>query len=398
MTIDIAPKAAESAHTRSEGVKGDRLKAAGGGSMSDAAGEFAGLLSQAEVVDEPAEPGADGSGDAKAASAQALAPGMDPAAMLALLSGGKADDASMAADQSVPGQAAPSLLAGAKGALRATSTGGAKLVLSQADGRLTESVTNAKSGAGAARAIAPATGGDVSESANGSTGSTLSQTDPAMAALLPGDRGDMRSVQISKAMNEASPLNLLALGGRVEGAARASGGSLDKALDTFGQPVPDSQVPGPVASAPSFVNPSTQLEAPSLQMSDAMLADTVSYWVTQGVQNAELTLDGFGGQPIEVSIQMTNGEAQIGFRSDLPETRQVIEDAMAQLRDSLASQGLVLAGVSVGTSSRQDGSAGELQRRQTGRRLRGISLTDTATARTMPRLAGSIGRTLDLFA
>jgi len=176
------------------------------------------------------------------------------------------------------------------------------------------------------------------------------------------------------------------------------GSGPERDAEVAGQPVLGSVSPGTSPAANVGGSLPVVSDTPSLQMSDAVLADTVSYWVTQGVQNAELTLDGFGGQPIEVSIQMTNGEAQIGFRSDLPETRQVIEDAMAQLRDSLASQGLVLAGVSVGTSSRQDGSAGEMQRRQTCRRLRGISLTDTATARTMPRLAGSIGRTLDLFA
>ena len=397
MTVDIAPKAAEPARTRMEGVKGDRLKAGGGRDMSDGTGEFAGLLSLAEGVEDPAGPEPDGAGDAKSASAPAGTPVMDPAALLALLAGGKADDGTLVSDQAAQSQAGSGLLPGARVGVRAAVAGGAKLMAGQAGARLPESVTDARGGAGTNRAIAPAPAADAYELASASTASTVAQLDPAITAFLTGARGDKRSGQISLTMNEPGPVNPSAVGAVVEGAARPFGGSLDKALDKIGQPGPDSQAPGPGTSAPSFVNPATSPEAPSLQISDAMLADTVSYWVAQGVQNAELTLDGFGGEPIEVSIQMANGEAQIGFRSDLPETRQVIEGAMAQLKDSLASQGLVLAGVSVGTSSRQDGQPGESQRRPGGGRLRGISQAETAMERSMARSNGSAGRTVDLF-
>jgi flagellar hook-length control protein FliK len=163
-----------------------------------------------------------------------------------------------------------------------------------------------------------------------------------------------------------------------------------------GKPGLESLNPGASLAADGVGSPAVVAEMPSLQISDTMLADTVSYWVSQGVQNAELTLDGLGGEPIEVSIQLANGEALIGFRSDLAETRQLIEGAMTQLKDLLANQGLLLAGVSVGTSSRQDGSPGETPRRPGGR-LRGVSLAETAMVQPAPRALGSVGQRLDLF-
>jgi flagellar hook-length control protein FliK len=50
------------------------------------------------------------------------------------------------------------------------------------------------------------------------------------------------------------------------------------------------------------VNTSAALAGPSMQSLGSMVADTVSYWVTQGVQNAELKLDGLGGESVEVRI------------------------------------------------------------------------------------------------
>ena len=140
----------------------------------------------------------------------------------------------------------------------------------------------------------------------------------------------------------------------------------------------------------------TPTDVVTVQTSDTMLADTVSYWVSQGVQKAELKLDGFGAEPIEVSISLANGEAQIGFRTDRADVREVIEGAMSDLKELLASEGLVLAGVSVGTSG-QDRSGAQAQRDRAAARNKGISLVEPEAAVAAPRSRPVPGRTVDLF-
>jgi flagellar hook-length control protein FliK len=122
----------------------------------------------------------------------------------------------------------------------------------------------------------------------------------------------------------------------------------------------------------------------------------VSYWVTQGVQNAQLKLDGFGGTPVEVSISLKGDEAHIDFRTDQPEIRQILEGAVAQLKDLLTSEGLVLSGVSVGSSG-QDGAGAQEQRNRPGTRQATITTPDVAPTESRPRVNPSVGRAVDLF-
>lgn len=150
----------------------------------------------------------------------------------------------------------------------------------------------------------------------------------------------------------------------------------------------------------SHVEAPSAMADPSMPTLEAMVADTVSYWVTQGVQNAELKLDGFGGQPVEVSISLKGDEAQIDFRSDQPEIRQILEGAVAQLKDLLTSEGLVLSGVSVGASGQEGGGAQE-QRNRPGARQAAITTTDLVPTERLQRgnQSGnqSVGRVVDLF-
>lgn len=84
---------------------------------------------------------------------------------------------------------------------------------------------------------------------------------------------------------------------------------------------------------------------------EAQGANQVSLWVSQNVQSAELKLDAQGTDPVEVSISLSGGEAQVQFRSDIAETRDMLSRAVADLDRSLQREGLVLSGVSVGTSA-----------------------------------------------
>lgn len=130
------------------------------------------------------------------------------------------------------------------------------------------------------------------------------------------------------------------------------------------------------------------------------LSEQVSYWLGRHVQNAELTLEGPGRSAVEVSIALQGKEAHVEFRSDQLETRQALEGAIAQLREQLRADGLVLAGVSVG---RSDAGQSSFQGRRLADKAAGRGRTGRAT---QPQEApvGAVraaalpsGRRLDLY-
>ena len=138
-------------------------------------------------------------------------------------------------------------------------------------------------------------------------------------------------------------------------------------------------------------------DMPTAPGADKQLAQTISYWLGQGVQNAELKLDGFGAEPVAVRISVAHGEAHIGFRSDQPEVRQLIEGAVLQLRDLLGQEGLTLAGVSIGSSDQHPPGAQE-QRPRFGSRKKDIHPLGPATlASAAPLTRLPAGRVLDLY-
>ena len=139
-----------------------------------------------------------------------------------------------------------------------------------------------------------------------------------------------------------------------------------------------------------------QVPPASAVVPDTAVAETVSYWASHGVQTAELTLEGFGDAPVEVSILLSGDQAQIDFRTDQPGVRQVLEDAAAQLKDMLSSQGLQLAGVSVGSSG-TGGEAGSERRQRSAAQQVSLVKTDAVGAVTTRSANPAVGRSLDLF-
>jgi flagellar hook-length control protein FliK len=134
----------------------------------------------------------------------------------------------------------------------------------------------------------------------------------------------------------------------------------------------------------------------SAAAASTVVAETVSYWASQGVQNASLQLDGFGDQPVEVRISVNGDTAQVDFRTNQPELRQAIEGAASQLKDMLSSQGMQLAGMSIGTSGRGD-AQGKGNRPPS--EIKKVALVKSeATATTRSRSVNSaVGQSLDLF-
>ena len=149
-------------------------------------------------------------------------------------------------------------------------------------------------------------------------------------------------------------------------------------------------------SAPDYSQPgaAAPITAPEMQV-----AEQVTYWVSQNVQNAELKLDGLGLSPVEVSISVQGKEAQISFRTDEAATRDVLEGAGAHLKDLLQREGMTLTGVSVGTSGSGDSSGAERRARQAARQGAIAPLqVASVTAQDVNRRVGSgAGRSVDLF-
>jgi hypothetical protein len=146
----------------------------------------------------------------------------------------------------------------------------------------------------------------------------------------------------------------------------------------------------PLGVAPT--TPSDALVAPEL-----MVAEQVSYWITQDIQNAELKLDGFDGLPVDVSISVRGNEATVDFRTDHEGIRDVLQNAESHLKDALAREGLGLSGVSVG-SSMQQGAHGSNPRRpaDTTRRIE-INASSLVTSDGTAQLRVKEGRSIDVF-
>ena len=95
------------------------------------------------------------------------------------------------------------------------------------------------------------------------------------------------------------------------------------------------------------------------------ISEQVAYWVNQETQNAELTVHR-DGLPVEVSVSLSGNEAHVTFRSDQEQTRELLDRSMAQLSELLRGEGLVLSGMSVGSSAGRSlaGGQGGDQKRQ----------------------------------
>ena len=128
------------------------------------------------------------------------------------------------------------------------------------------------------------------------------------------------------------------------------------------------------------------------------VSEQVSYWINQKTQNAELTLNG-DGQAVEVSVSLSGNEAHVTFRSDQPQTRELLDRSMAQLSELLRSEGLVLSGMSVGTSAGQREGAADSERkgqpRQGARQAQVVAAAPVGTGSLLR--GGSSERAVDVF-
>lgn len=136
----------------------------------------------------------------------------------------------------------------------------------------------------------------------------------------------------------------------------------------------------------------TEVAAPP----EVQVAEQVQFWISQDVQNAEMQLEGLGEKPVEVSITMHGNEAHVAFRSDELLARGVLEGAETHLREMLGREGVVLTGMSVGTSS-GNGAGDGRQPRQGERKQASVAPAAVTEAHIKRSNFGVTGRSLDLF-
>lgn len=198
---------------------------------------------------------------------------------------------------------------------------------------------------------------------------------------------------------ELSPLlaeNALAGVASVRGAEPSGGGRAGEG-HAGGSAWSDGGVAAPEAGN---VDGAAVFADPGSAGAEEQVADQVAYWVNQKTQNAELTLNR-DGQPVEVSVSLSGNEAHVSFRSDQAQTRELLDQSMAQLRDLLRSEGLVLSGMSVGTSAqdggeRKGGDEGQSRNREGARQARVLSSAPAGTA-SLARSGGGTERAVDIF-
>jgi flagellar hook-length control protein FliK len=151
------------------------------------------------------------------------------------------------------------------------------------------------------------------------------------------------------------------------------------------QPLAGAAQTAGVQTAPTMVPPT-----------EVFVAEQVKYWMSNGVQNAELKLEGLGNNPVEVSISMNGNEAHVAFRTDELHTREMLENAGLHLKDMLEREGVSLAGVSVGTSGPGDSGAQGRKSRPDAKQTTVISAMAVPVS-VAPLVGRPAGRTLDLF-
>lgn len=145
------------------------------------------------------------------------------------------------------------------------------------------------------------------------------------------------------------------------------------------------------------ISPTYEIAAASAVVPDMPVAETVSYWATDGVQSAELTLDGLGNEPVEVRISIEGDQTQVDFRSNQPDVRQALESASAQLKTMLSGEGLQLTGMSVGTSGQGNTQSDGRQPKPAPRQTTVVSMEPVRAASVARTGNPSVGRALDLY-
>lgn len=389
MTIEIAPKAPSSASAKTPEGASDKKSSQGAAGKPAGPSSFMAALACAEdgaasstsnasvaaalAADEPVP--SDSAALAEALQVQADASQVNPALLLGQVPVVPPTDMPLAGASSAQGKPMPGAGKDGLQALQgALDSGVGKPPLAQA-----------KSGKAALDAAAQAA---TPALADGTTSAQGSAT--AAKEVLP-DRLHKMMQDMNPPLVKAPDISTVALGG-----SRERPQELQWTQRTAGQDgVAQTWAATPQGTGGAMGVDGVVAGAASAA-TDGQYSEQVSYWIGQDVQKAEMTLDGLGANPVEVSISMQGKEATVVFRTDEAVTREALSNASADLQEAMERQGVVLSGVSVGTSnsgdSPREGSGGK----QSGWRRAAVEVAPEAAIAGAVRPAHS-GRSIDLF-
>ncbi len=137
----------------------------------------------------------------------------------------------------------------------------------------------------------------------------------------------------------------------------------------------------------------------SMAPADGVVGQQVNYWISSDVQSAEMKLDGLGKGPVEVSINVHGKEADVTFRTDEVQTRELLESSTGSLKELMGREGMVLTGMTVGAhgsgNPNPNGKGGGKHQQSLKPIIGSIAPSELANSALKP--LGPIGKSLDLF-
>jgi flagellar hook-length control protein FliK len=430
MTIEKSPPSTEPKHTGASDTKTSKARAgSAGGNEASALGGFMAILSAVDtsgvnpVVDDGAQDAlasaaqaaalaalgeqADGAGAALGPGAAGTGSGLDNAALLAqtlqmlpaapaeLTDLSRADalgDAPLSLQGNAWGQAAPAMPAPAPASASASASAAATQGLAVADERASP-VARKPPMSGKPKA-------DPLDAAQLASGAPAQQQTPSgiSAAVEARITALAQKAQASPSAAMATP----AMAAMASNFMRREGEGQERSVFKVG--ATDAAAPAAasgafsLSGAPPAAANAVVVSAPV----EVYLAEQVKYWISNDVKNAEMKLEGLGQELVEVSISMHGNEAHVAFRTDELQARTALEGAASHLKDLLAREGVLLAGVSVGTSGSQNPDAQDRRARQNGARQAtvvsgAVAPAGQAVSRSGGVPGGAVGRALDLF-
>ena len=257
----------------------------------------------------------DGEDDKDGKTADAKAPAIDPAALLAAQPQPTAPPTTSLADKGAADH--DEFATDPLGALRKAAGQGGKAARSD-DGKqaLLASVGDGRQAAGTTAAGLPGKGvaatGDIAAALAKAEGAVKAATEArdSLAAMLP--QPDPMAVQAGAV---GAPAN---------------------ALQTPDQGVHQAP-PAPSAQATLPMTPQSPTFAPAL-------GQQIDVWMKGGVQHAEVQLSPQDLGPIRVRIEMEGAHARVHMSADVASTRDALQQAMPQLSEQLGQVGLSLSG------------------------------------------------------
>jgi flagellar hook-length control protein FliK len=216
-----------------------------------------------------------------------------------------------------------------------------------------------------------------------------SQVDTAAPARLASDGSAQASALAKVAAAQPGAREL-----RAPVAETARGGFMPEA----------ATMPQPATTSSGQASPATQ---PALPVQQAALATPVQSqaWPGQlgqqlvqfvrlgGEQQVEMRLNPAELGPLSVTLKMTEQGAQAQFLAAHSQVRQVLEQAIPQLRETLAEQGITLGDTSVGEQRRQDAQTFAGQNGEQGRQGAGQGEVGAELAAAEDPGAGMSGAT-----